>query len=66
MQNSLKRYSPFIILAIIALGAAIVPAVTNFDGTSVYNSADTAWIIVAAALVFLMSSDSMIGFVLSW
>jgi ammonium transporter, Amt family len=55
MQNSLKRYSPFIILAIIALGAAVVPAVTNFDGTSVYNSADTAWIIVAAALVFLMT-----------
>src|SRR5688572_30979568 len=55
MQNSLKRYSPFIILAIIALGAAVVPAVTNFDGSAVYNSADTAWIIVAAALVFLMT-----------
>jgi Amt family ammonium transporter len=55
MQNSLKRYSPFIILAVIALGAALVPAVTNFDGSAVYNSADTAWIIVAAALVFLMT-----------
>ncbi len=55
MQNSLKRYGPFIILALIALGAAVVPAVTNFDGSSVYNSADTAWIIVATALVFLMT-----------
>ena len=55
MQNSLKRYGPFIILALIALGAAVIPAVTNFDGSSVYNSADTAWIIVATALVFLMT-----------
>lgn len=55
MQNSLKRFGPFIILAGIALGAALIPAVTNFDGSSVYNSADTAWIIVATALVFLMT-----------
>ena len=55
MQNSLKRFGFFIILAIIAIGAALVPAVTNFDGSSVYNSADTAWIIVATALVFLMT-----------
>ena len=55
MQNSLKLYGPFIILALIALGAAVIPAVTNFDGSSVYNSADTAWIIVATALVFLMT-----------
>src|SRR4026209_728235 len=55
MQNSLKRYGPFIILALIALGAAVIPAETNFDGSSVYNSADTAWIIVATALVFLMT-----------
>ncbi len=55
MQNSLKRFGPFVILAIIALGAAVVPAVTNFDGSGVYNSADTAWLIVAAALVFLMT-----------
>src|SRR5688572_1748557 len=55
MQNSLKRFGPFIILALIALGAALIPAVTNFDGSSVYNSADTAWIVVATALVFLMT-----------
>ncbi len=55
MQHSVKRFGPFIILALIALGAAVIPAVTNFDGSSVYNSADTAWIIVATALVFLMT-----------
>lgn len=54
-MHSLKRYLPFIILAAIALGAALIPAVTNFDGGKVYNSADTAWIIVATALVFLMT-----------
>ena len=46
---------PFLILAIIAIGAALVPAVTNFDGSKDYNGADTAWIIVATALVFLMT-----------
>jgi Amt family ammonium transporter len=55
MQNSLKRFGPFLILAGIAIGAALIPAVTNFDGSSIYNSADTAWIIVATALVFLMT-----------
>jgi Amt family ammonium transporter len=42
-------------LALIAIGAAVVPAVTNFDGSKAYNGADTAWIIVATALVFLMT-----------
>ena len=55
MQNSLKRFGPFIILAIIAIGAALIPAINNFDGSKIYNSADTAWIIVATALVFLMT-----------
>ena len=55
MQLSLKRLVPFLILAIIAIGAALVPAVTNFDGSKDYNGADTAWIIVATALVFLMT-----------
>jgi Amt family ammonium transporter len=55
MQHTIKRFAPFLILALIAIGAAIVPAVTNFDGSKAYNGADTAWIIVATALVFLMT-----------
>lgn len=55
MQHTVKRFAPFLVLALIAIGAAIVPAVTNFDGSKVYNGADTAWIIVATALVFLMT-----------
>jgi Amt family ammonium transporter len=55
MQHTIKRFAPFLILALIAIGAAVVPAVTNFDGSKAYNGADTAWIIVATALVFLMT-----------
>lgn len=55
MQHTVKRFVPFIILAAIAVGAALVPSVINFDGSKIYNSADTAWIIVATALVFLMT-----------
>jgi ammonium transporter, Amt family len=55
MQNTVKRFAPFVILALIAIGAAVVPAFTNFDGSKDYNGADTAWIIVATALVFLMT-----------
>ena len=55
MQNTVKRFAPFLILALIAIGAAVVPAFTNYDGSKDYNGADTAWIIVATCLVFLMT-----------
>ena len=51
---SLKNYAPFIILGIVAIGAAFVPSLPNFDDGK-YNVADIAWIIVATALVFLMT-----------
>ena len=38
-----------------ALGAVFVPSATIFDGTGKYNAADVAWLIVATALVFLMT-----------
>ncbi|RPD50749.1 MULTISPECIES: ammonium transporter [Chitinophagaceae] len=51
-----KRSISFLILGVIALGAAFVPSLPTFDdGGKIYNSADIAWIIVAAALVFLMT-----------
>lgn len=55
MQSTLKRFTPFLILAVVAIGAAFVPSVLNFDGSKVYSTADIAWIIVATALVFLMT-----------
>ena len=51
-----KNALPFTLLALIALAAIFVPSRTNFDdGGHVYNAADIGWIIVATALVFLMT-----------
>jgi Amt family ammonium transporter len=52
---SFKRTVPFALLAVIALVAAFVPSLPAFADVSVYNGADTAWLIVATALVFLMT-----------
>ncbi|HZK64229.1 MAG TPA: ammonium transporter [Puia sp.] len=45
---------PFVCLVIVAVLAMFVPAVANFDSGK-YNGADVAWMIVATALVFLMT-----------
>ena len=51
-----KQVAPFLVLAIVAAAAIFVPALPDFvDSKGVYNSADIAWIIVATALVFLMT-----------
>ncbi len=55
MENSFKRFLPFIILLAIAVAAIFVPALPDFADTTKYNGADIAWVIVAAALVFLMT-----------
>ena len=46
---------PFAALMIVSLAALFIPAVATFADTSKYNGADIAWIIVATALVFLMT-----------
>ncbi len=46
---------PFIVLMVIAVIALFVPSVAHFDDGGKYNAADTTWIIVATALVFLMT-----------
>lgn len=51
---SVKQTGPFLILAAVAISAAFVPSVTMFNGEG-YVGADIAWIIVATALVFLMT-----------
>ncbi|MVN91084.1 ammonium transporter [Mucilaginibacter aquatilis] len=55
MENSFKRYLPFIVLLVIAVFSIFIPAVPDFADTSKYNSADIAWVLVSAALVFLMT-----------
>ncbi len=57
-QKKLNFYNvaPFVILLIIAVLAIFVPAELSFvDTKNVYNGADIAWIIMATALVFLMT-----------
>jgi len=49
-----KQYAPFLILMAVAILAIFIPPLTNFDEGK-YNGADIAFILIAAALVFLMT-----------
>jgi len=51
---SLKQVAPFLILVVFSILALFVPSLNNFDEGK-YNGADVAWMIVATALVFLMT-----------
>ena len=55
-SKSLRDKLPFLVLAIIAIAAIFVPVLPNFeDKEGVYNGADITWILIATALVFLMT-----------
>lgn len=55
-KRTLKQIAPFVILAAIALAAIFIkPSPDYVAPDGVYNSSDIAWIVVAAALVFLMT-----------
>ncbi|MBS1512923.1 MAG: ammonium transporter [Bacteroidetes bacterium] len=55
MKNlSISRLAPFLILTVVAVAAIFIPSLSNFDDGK-FNAADIAWIIVATALVFLMT-----------
>lgn len=51
---TLKSSLPFLTLVAVAIAVTFVPTVPNFDEGK-YNLADIAWILVATALVFLMT-----------
>lgn len=50
----LKQVGPFVVLSIIAILALFTPLLPNFDEGK-YNASDIAFILVATALVFLMT-----------
>ena len=52
---SLGKSIPFAVLMLIAIAAIFVPSFSSFNDGGKYNSADIAWMIVATALVFLMT-----------
>jgi Amt family ammonium transporter len=54
MTNS-KSTVPFILLAVFAVLSIFVPVFGDFDGAQVYNTADVAWLLIASALVLLMT-----------
>ncbi|MES2881112.1 MAG: ammonium transporter [Bacteroidota bacterium] len=51
---SLRSAAPFLVLVAVAVAAIFIPTTANFD-VGKYVPADIAWVIVAAALVFLMT-----------
>ena len=55
IKRSLKQVAPFSILALVALASIFVKPTADFDGSGAYSSSDIAWILVATALVFLMT-----------
>ena len=52
---TLKRILPFIVLAAVAVAAVFIPSLAPSLDDSKYNSADVTWILVATALVFIMT-----------
>jgi Amt family ammonium transporter len=52
---TVKQVMPFFVLAVIAVLAIFIKPISDFADTSKYNNADVAWMIVATALVFLMT-----------
>lgn len=52
---SVSQTIPFIVLMVVAIAAIFIPSFATFNDGGKYNSADIAWIIVATALVFLMT-----------
>jgi len=53
-MSKLKSAAPFLVLLAVAIASIFVPTLPNFDAGK-YVSADIVWVLVAAALVFLMT-----------
>ncbi|MCA0237473.1 MAG: ammonium transporter [Bacteroidetes bacterium] len=52
---TLKQAAPFTLLALVALASVFAPSSPLYVDDGKYNGADIAWILVATALVFLMT-----------
>ncbi len=52
---TLKQAAPFSLLAVVAAWSVFAPVLPNFVDDGKYSAADIAWILVATALVFLMT-----------
>ena len=54
-KSTVKQFAPFLVLVAVAIAALFIPSLPNFNDGGKYSAADIAWIIVATALVFLMT-----------
>ncbi len=55
-KMTFTRVLPFFLLAVISIAALFIPFQTIYkDQEGVYNAADIAWVLVATALVFIMT-----------
>src|SRR5271154_7638005 len=52
---TIKRFMPFLILAAVAIAAIFIPSIAPTLDDSKYVAADVTWVLVATALVFLMT-----------
>src|SRR5689334_23813046 len=50
-----KQVAPFLVLSAVAVLSLFIPSLPSFNDKGSYSSADISWIIVATALVFLMT-----------
>lgn len=55
MKFDIKQIAPFFILCCIAISSIFIKSVPNFSNTTQYKPADIAWMLIATALVFLMT-----------
>ena len=54
-KSIVKQFAPFLVLVAVAIAALFVPSLPSFNDGGKYSAADIAWILVATALVFLMT-----------
>jgi ammonium transporter, Amt family len=52
---SAKSVVPFVALSVVALVGIFIPVVNDFNGSKIYNQANITWMLIAAALVLLMT-----------
>jgi len=52
---SFQRAAPFLALVAVAAASLLIPSASFFNDGGKYNGADIAWMLVATALVFLMT-----------
>lgn len=54
--EAVQKWAPFLLLLALAIAALFVPQLPNYAGdANTYSPADIAWILVATALVFIMT-----------